>query len=179
MGMPKSTNDSRVLRQSTLLHRGQTNTLWKGNHSFSGYFPSLLGDSRYPLLLWFMVPHRRARQMAMANALFNRKLSRGRAVVENAFALLKQTFREMHQKIELFMAFIPDVVTCCAILHNVLLNQSHKDVEQFMDILYREGPPPSADVYEESAKEVVDCMPDYNDGEANLKRRNLGLFLTL
>ena len=179
VGMPGSTNDSRVLRRSTLFHKGQTNSLWEGNPSFSGFSPSLLGDLGYPLLLWLMVPHRRARQMAVVDALFNRKLSCGRAVVENAFALLKQTFRELHQKTELHVAFIPDVITCCAILHNVLHNQSHEDVKRLMHVLQREGPPPSDDISEESVEEVVDRLPEEEDDEANAKRRNLGLFLTL
>jgi len=56
-------------------------------------------------------------------------------VVENAFGFLKTTFKELHLKPELSVTFLPDVVTACALLHNVLLKQSHKEVERLLHVL--------------------------------------------
>jgi hypothetical protein len=86
-----------------------------------------------------MVPHKGPGHMTVAEALYNRKLRKGRCVVENAFGILKQTFKELLVKSDLSVIFLPDVITYCAILHNVLLGQSHEDVERFTDMLRTEG----------------------------------------
>jgi len=77
--------------------------------------------------------------MSKADSLFNKKLRQGRGVVENAFGTLKFTFRELLVKSELQVIFLPDVITCCAILHNTLLGQSHEDVERLLEVLRIEG----------------------------------------
>jgi hypothetical protein len=86
-----------------------------------------------------MIPHRNVRNLSVLESLFNKKLQRGRCVVENAFGILKQTFREHLVKSELDVVFLPDVIMCCAILHNVLLGQSHDEVEQLLQVLRHEG----------------------------------------
>jgi hypothetical protein len=139
VGMPGSTNDARVLRRSSLYHLAMSQNLFDSHYAVYGFSPYLLGDSGYPLLPWLMVPHRNVRNLSVLETLFNRKLRRGRCVVKNAFGILKQTFRELLVKSELDVVFLPDVITCCAILHNVLLGQSHDEVEQLLQILRREG----------------------------------------
>jgi len=52
---------------------------------------------------------------------------------------VKQTFRELLVKSDLSVAFLPDVITACALLHNVLLGQSHGDVERLLEVLRTEG----------------------------------------
>ena len=119
--------------------RGMHGRLWDAGVSFDGFSPYLIGDSGYPLLSWLLVPHRGQGNMTMADSLFNRKLRRGRGIVENVFGILKQTFRELLVKSDLSVTFLPDVIMCCAILHNVLLAQSHGDVERLLQILRTEG----------------------------------------
>jgi hypothetical protein len=126
--MPRSTNDARVLRRSSLYHKAMHNNLFDTCFAVDGFSPFLLDDSGYPLLPWLMVPHRGHGLLPVVDTLFNKKLRRGRIVVENAFGILKQTFRELLVKSELQAAFLPNVITCCAILHNVFLGQSHEDV---------------------------------------------------
>ena len=65
----------------------------------------------------------------MLEALYNRKLRRGRGVVENAFGILKMTWRELLGKSELNVVYMPDVITACAILHNILRKQANEDLE--------------------------------------------------
>jgi hypothetical protein len=139
VGMPGSTNDARVLRRSSLYHLAMSQNLFDSRYVVHGFSPYLLGDSGYPLLPWLMVPHRNVRNLSVLETLFNRKLRRGHCVVENAFGILKQTFRELLVKSELDVVFLPDVITCFAILYNVLLRQSHDEVEQLLQILRREG----------------------------------------
>lgn len=107
--------------------------------SFNGFFPYLLGDFGYPLLPWLMVPYRRDNNISVANAVFNRKLSRGREVVENAFALLKLTFRELHGKCNLDVCLVLDVVVYCTVLYNVLLKDSEEEIARLLDIVHRQN----------------------------------------
>ena len=58
LGMPGSTNDSRVLRRSSLFHRAQNKGLFDARGEVDGFMPYLIADSSYPLLPWIMVPHR-------------------------------------------------------------------------------------------------------------------------
>jgi hypothetical protein len=39
----------------------------------------------------------------------------------------------------LSVTFLPDVISTCAILHNVLLGQSHDEVERLLGVLWNEG----------------------------------------
>ena len=139
LGMPGSTNDSRMLRRSSLYHLATHNNFFNEEHGMQGFSPFLLGDSGYPLLPWLMVPHRGGGDLSLAESLFNKKLRKGRCVVENSFGILKSTFRELLTKSDLHVAFLPDVILACAILHNMLLGQSHEDVENLLHVLRAEG----------------------------------------
>jgi hypothetical protein len=86
-----------------------------------GFPPYLLGDSGYPFLLWLMTPHRTHCNSTIIESLYNRKLKRGCGIVENAFGILKQTWLELLNKTKLEVTYLPDVITSCAILHNLLL----------------------------------------------------------
>jgi hypothetical protein len=86
-----------------------------------------------------IIPHKNVQNLSVLETLFNRKLRKGCCVVENVFGILKQTFRELLVKSKLEVIFLPDVITCCAILHNILMGQSHNKVEQLMQVLWHEG----------------------------------------
>ena len=104
-----------------------------------GFPPYLLGNSGYPLLPWLMTPHRNVRNPTVLESLYNRKLRRGRVVVENAFGILKQSWRELLHKIELEVTYLPDVITACVLLHNFLLRQASDDVNRLLGVLHAEG----------------------------------------
>lgn len=46
---------------------------------------------------------------------------------------------------ELHVTFIPNVVICCCLLHNVLLGQSPDEVARLLEVLQREGALPEVD----------------------------------
>lgn len=180
VGMPGSTNDSRMLRRSSLYHLAMHGNLLEPQHSVDGHTPYVVGDLGYPLLPWLMVPHRGQLQLSVSETLFNKKLRKGRCVVENAFGILKQSFRELLDKTDLHISFVPDVILCCAILHNVLLRQSHEEVEELLQILRIEGLD-GAVVDEDPA--VVDAGDAIDDGIVTVlgseKRTALGVYLTM
>ena len=180
LGMPGSTNDSRMLRRSSLYELAVYNNLFDDGHGLHGFSPYLLGDLGYPLLPWLMVPHYSDVRLSVAEALFNKKLRRGRCVVENAFGILKQTFRELLTKSDLDVVFLPDVILCCAILHNMLLGQSHEEVQQLFEVLRTEGL--EGEVLNEPvrAPEEGDMLPEVEaTAVASEKRRQLGVHLSL
>ena len=147
--------------------------------SFQGFSPYLLVDSGYPLLSLGMVPHKDFGNLPLVDTLFNRKLRRDRGVVENAFGILKQTFCELLGKLDLLVTFLPDVIICCAILHNMLLGQSHQEVERLLQVLRMEGLP------DQDADEAV--VVDVDEGGQDdvqlpgsaKKSWQLGIFLAL
>jgi hypothetical protein len=139
LGMPGSTHDVRVLRRSSLYRLATHENLFDVRSTIDGFPPFLLGDSGYPLLPWLMTPHRTHRNPTVVESLYNKKLRRGRCIVENAFGILKQSWRELLQKTELQVTYLPDVITCCAILHNLLLGQTSDDVNRLLSVLQAEG----------------------------------------
>jgi len=114
----------------------------------------------------------------MSETIFNRKLSKGRVVVENAFGIMKMSFRELNRKSELDVSFLSDVVTACAILHNILLNQSGEEVQRLLDILQRKrATAANSDmpVVVEEAGELVVAVPDQQGG--HITQNRLDVFL--
>jgi hypothetical protein len=97
-------------------------------------------------------------------------------VVENAFGILKQAFRELKQFSDLHVTLVPDVVLCCALLHNILLGQSATEVDRLLECLQWEGMVLSVDddgyVEDEGA---VQPMAEFDRGED--KRRELSTYL--
>jgi hypothetical protein len=121
LGMPGSTHDVCVLRQSSLYHMAQNENLFDPCLGIDGFSPYFLGESGYPLLPWLMVSHLLHWRFFVLKAVFNRHLRAGRCVVENAFGILKQTWRELLMKSDQTVAFMPDLIAACCILHNILL----------------------------------------------------------
>lgn len=75
---------------------------------------------------------------------------------------------------------MPDVVTCCALLHNALQNQAHEEVDRLLHIvreqdLQRRAQGGSVGDHAHADEEPKD--PDVDS--AQNKRTDLGAFLTL
>ena len=95
----------------------------------------IIGDKGYPCLPWLLVPFKYEMALNAIQKLYNRRLSRGRAGVENAFGFLKLTFRELQNKIKLDLKFVPDVIYACCILHNILLGERNVDIQELLRVI--------------------------------------------
>jgi hypothetical protein len=64
--------------------------------SQNGIPPYLLGNKGHPLLPWLMTPHKENGEVHLVlQLLYIHKHKKGRSIVENAFDILKQTFKEL------------------------------------------------------------------------------------
>ncbi|KAI2648030.1 hypothetical protein H4Q32_024214 [Labeo rohita] len=114
VGYPGSVHDARVLRNSPV-------------YVGSLYPPPgkcILGDGGYPCLsapICLIIPYREPVQNPV-QARFNSKHSRARNIIEKAFGMMKTRWRSIFFKaLEISPAFVPEVVACCAVLHNLAL----------------------------------------------------------
>ena len=112
VGFTGSVHDSRVLRNSPVFYEAL-------------YPPEgrcILGDGGYPCLtspICIMTPYREPVRDPV-RVLYNRRHARARNVIERAFGMMKARWRSIFFKaLEVSPTFVPYVVTCCAILHNV------------------------------------------------------------
>jgi hypothetical protein len=140
VGMPGSTNDSRTLWRSGLYANVQRRRILNDMNGVQheGFSPYLLGDKGYPLLSWLMVPHKDDRPLIVLERLYNKRLRRGRCVVENAFGLLKMNWQVLLTKSDLSVNIMPDVVCAYVIQNNLILNDRDVDVDAMIEIMERE-----------------------------------------
>ena len=69
---------------------------------------------------------------SLAEILDNKKHRRGHGNVENAFGILKENWRELLNKTSLDIAFVPDVVFACCILHNLTIHRRIVNTEEIL-----------------------------------------------
>jgi hypothetical protein len=79
----------------------------------------LVGDAAYPLLPFLMKPFPDRRNLPNMHNVFNYRLSRARMTVECAFGRLKGRWRCLLKRNDTHISMIPNLVMCCAILHNI------------------------------------------------------------
>jgi hypothetical protein len=63
---------------------------------------------------------------------YNRQLSKVRNVVKNAFGILFFLIRKLLGKNIVLVLFISDVIACCCMFYNLILNGMHVDVNALM-----------------------------------------------
>ena len=63
---------------------------------------------------------------------FNRKHSSTRMSMERGFGILKARFKEIGTKTSLKLDFIPTVVHCCCVLHNILLASKDRTLDEIL-----------------------------------------------
>jgi hypothetical protein len=71
-------------------------------------------------------------QHSILETIFNKQLYSARIVVENNFGILKKIFRELMTKSNFDVHFFPNVVMCCYMLHNMILNGKNADIYELM-----------------------------------------------
>jgi hypothetical protein len=67
-------------------------------------------------------------------ALLNRQFYRARVLIEINFNILKKLFQELMIK-SLDVHFFLDVVVCCCMLHNMILNKKSNDINELVQQL--------------------------------------------
>ncbi|KAL2096948.1 hypothetical protein ACEWY4_006155 [Coilia grayii] len=114
VGYPGFVHDSRVLKNGPIYNQGI-------------YPPPercLLGDGGYACLerpIRLLTPYREPVRDPV-HAHYNAKHARARNIVERAFGMLKARWRCLFFKaLEVSPTFVPKVVACCTILHNLCL----------------------------------------------------------
>ena len=98
--------------------------------------PYLVADKGYPLLSWCITPFRMGPMglpLSREEAWFNRKHSSTCMSVERGFGILKARFKEIGTKSSLKLDFMPTVIHCCCVLHNILLASKDRTLEQILE----------------------------------------------
>ncbi|KAF2893940.1 hypothetical protein ILUMI_12229 [Ignelater luminosus] len=78
-----------LFKKSDLYNRISTNNIDFSNNTH------IIGDKAYPLATYLMVPYKDNGNLTPREKNFNLMLSKSRAVIENAYALLKGRFRRL------------------------------------------------------------------------------------
>ena len=125
LGWPGRVHDARVLVNSTLYVKGQSNSLFRTPVNMVKQIEGvdipllILGDPAYPLLPWLMKGFPENGHLNNDQKRFNYRLSRARMVVENAFGRLKGRWRILLKRIDSKLENVQDIIVTCCILHNL------------------------------------------------------------
>ena len=140
-GPPGSLHDSAHFKSTELFRKAEEGimggfhddpTTWAEGLPFPPY---IVADRGYPLLSWCITPFKKSPMGSPLSAeelWFNRKHSSTRMSVERAFGILKSRFKEIGTKSSLKLDFLPTVVHCCCVLHNILLASKDRTLDQIL-----------------------------------------------
>ena len=94
VGAARSTSDAQIFKHTDLSHKIEDGSIGFPDCEslviMVNFF--ILGDDAFPLKLWLMRPYC-SHSMELKERVFNNRISQGRTVVENAFAILTSRFR--------------------------------------------------------------------------------------
>ncbi|XP_054599295.2 uncharacterized protein [Nothobranchius furzeri] len=125
-GLPWSMHDARVLRLSSIWDLASRGNLFP-DHSIqvadNDFGCCILDDSAYPLQDWLLKPYTDTGRLTEQQLLFNKKFSRARVVVENAFGRLKGRWRGLLKRNDCDVSLVRSMILTCCALHN--LCESH------------------------------------------------------
>jgi hypothetical protein len=140
-GPPGSLHDSAHFKSSELYRKVEGGIMggfhddpltWPAGLPFSPY---IVADRGYPLLSWCITPFKMGNMgmpLTSEEAWFNRKHSSTRMSIERGFGILKARFKEIGTKTSLKLDFLPTVVHCCCILHNILLASKDRTLDEIL-----------------------------------------------
>nr|XP_054602405.1 uncharacterized protein LOC129164868 [Nothobranchius furzeri] len=127
-GQPGSLHDIRVVRLSTfwdLVAHGQLHPTSTKNIEGVNVGFYVLGDSAYPLQNWLLKPFSDNGRLTAEQQTYNRKTSRARTVVENAFGRLEGWWRCLLKRNDSDVELLKYMVLTCCVLHNIC--ESHEE----------------------------------------------------
>jgi hypothetical protein len=141
IGPPGSLHDSARFKSSELYRKVKAGIMG-GFHddpltwpTCLPFLPYIVADRAYPLLSWCITPFKKGPMgvpLFREELWFNRKYSSTRMSVERGFGILKAMFKEIGTKSSLKLEFLPTVVHCCCVLHNILLASKDKTLDQIL-----------------------------------------------
>lgn len=139
-----------MLRNSSLF------TKFDGDHWRPIPNAVILGDSGYPLKEWLIPPL--IRPTNDAETRFNIAHKRTRRIVENSFGILKKRFASL-EKLRVDPTFAGEIVKCCSILHNLLLDiGGEEDIEDIDDIVVDPNLEAEESSSDDEPNEIADNM---------------------
>ena len=117
-GAPSRIHDSRIFSLSFLW--GELSKIC--NDTFH-----LLGDSAYPNIKELLVPFKHNQILTAIQRNYNYRLSSTRVVIENAFGILKQRFRQLIMLDFHTVNKITKFILSCCVLHNLCIDSGDED----------------------------------------------------
>lgn len=119
-GFPSKIHDGRVFQLSDISKR-------LPSLCDSGRY-HILGDAAYPCRQFLITPYKDHGHLSDEQTTFNTRLSATRVLIENAFGVLKQRFRQL-KEIEFFsVERMCQLIMSCCVLHNLCI-----DADDFFD----------------------------------------------
>ncbi|KAK5648193.1 hypothetical protein RI129_003085 [Pyrocoelia pectoralis] len=125
-GFPGSVHDAALFKQSDLYNKITT-----GDIDLGEFY--IIGDKAYPLQTYLMVPFKDVGHLSLQQKKFNLVLSKSRAVIENAFALLKGRFRRLKYIETVKLEYIVLLIMAGTILHNLCI-LCKDELKQLIDV---------------------------------------------
>lgn len=116
-GFPGSIHDQRCLDLSQKLSAGITSP---PNEYFPRHEYHLVGDTGFKLEATLMIPYKDYGNLTHNQITYNKKISKTRVIIENAFAFLKGRFRCLNH-LEVDLDKVTPIIVACCIVHNVAL----------------------------------------------------------
>lgn len=86
----------------------------------------IIGDGAFPLMTGLMKPYIISANNTPQQTHFNRRLSRARVVVEDAFGRLKGRFRILMKRADFQVESINKIIKTCVVLHNICEDQGER-----------------------------------------------------
>jgi hypothetical protein len=94
----------------------------------------IIADKAYQLEPWLITPFKPNPVFTLTDdyKVFNHLHSKTRIVIERSFGILKGRFKELSCGTRLRLHFVPEVIHCCAILHNILLESRDRSINDII-----------------------------------------------
>ena len=125
VGAPTSTNDSRMLRGTSLYEKIISGNIIPDKRTTLGDFGNIplvtIGDTAFPKQAWLLKGYSEDTHDPKQRY-FNRKICSARVVSENAYGMLKRKFGILFKKTEDRLKNLKYVIMACAMLHNLCIS---------------------------------------------------------